>query len=34
MIAFAVGVAVGFIMAVVGITLGIAISQIKKENSK
>jgi hypothetical protein len=33
-IAFAIGTAFGFIMALVGITTGIAISQIKKENSK
>lgn len=32
MIAFAIGVAVGFVMALVGITTGIAISQIKKED--
>lgn len=33
MIAFAVGTAVGFIMALVGISTGIAISKIRKDEN-
>jgi len=34
MIAFAVGVATGFVMALVGVTVGIAISKIREGETK